>query len=99
METIKNKSVQESQLEEAKTRVESWEKKYHFSFSTLVFTFFLLINHLITPYFGITCTIVLSVLTLVFIQQTIRSYNYLKFHRVTYRSLVIFHEKINKLIK
>jgi hypothetical protein len=99
METIKNKSVQDNQLEEAKTRVQSWEKKYHFSFSTLVFLIFLLVNHLITPVFGNICSISLSVLSLVFIQQTIRSYNYLKFHRVTYRSLVIFHEKINKLIK
>lgn len=99
METLKNKSTQESQLEEVKSRVQTWEKKYHLSFSTLIFLIFLLVNHLITPVFGVICTMSLLVLSLVFVQQTIRSYNYLKFHRVTYRSLVIFHEKINKLIK
>lgn len=96
MKTIKTKEKQEKQLQEAIDKVNTWKNKFHFSFATLLFSLFLLVSYTITPMFGLIPTIVLSLVTLVFIQQTIRSYNYLKFHYVTYNSLKMLHKMVDE---
>lgn len=92
MKTIQTKQKQEKQIKESLDTVNIWKGKFHFSFATLLFSTFLLVFYLQNQFFGFIPTVVLSIATLVFIQQTIRSYNYFKFHRVTYRSLKMLHE-------
>lgn len=92
MKTIQTKQKQEKQIKESLDTVNIWKGKFHFSFATLLFSMFLLVFYLQNQFFGFIPTVVLSIATLVLIQQTIRSYNYFKFHRVTYRSLKMLHE-------
>lgn len=96
MKTIATKEKQEKQIQEANDRVITWKNKFHFSFATLLFSLFLLTSYMVTPIFGYAPSIVLGLISLVFIQQSIRSYNYFKFHRVTFRSLKILHKMVDE---
>lgn len=96
MKTALTKEKQEKQLKEVIDRVNVWKSKFDFSFATLLFSLFLLTSYTITPIFGYIPTFVLGLISLVFIQQSIRSYNYLKFHRVTFRSLKILHKMVDE---
>lgn len=85
-----------NQILESKKSIEKWEGKVRFSLnSLLVFLSFLFI-YSIDPIFGYTPSLVFLIGFLFFTQQTIRSYNYLKFHRVTLKSLKIIHKIIDK---
>lgn len=97
MKTIETKQIQDQQIKEAIEKVLVWKNKFHFSFATMLFSFFLLGFYILTPYFGVTPTVVLSVVCLVFIQQSIRSYNYFKFHRVTFLSLKMLHKIVDDM--
>lgn len=96
MKTIATKEKQEKQLQEAVGKVNTWKNKFHFSFATLLFSLFLLTSYIMSPLFGYVPTVVLGLVSLVFIQQTIRSYNYLKFHYVTYNSLKMLHKMVDE---
>jgi hypothetical protein len=86
----------ESQINEAKLLVNKWESKVRFSLNSLfVFLSFTLI-YSIDPIFGYVPSLVFLIGFLIFTQQTIRSYNYLKFHRVTLGSIEILHKIIDK---
>lgn len=98
MKTVATKEKQEKQIKEAFDKVTSWTSKFHFSFATLVFSVFLLTFYFFNPFVGIIPTFVLSFVVLVFVQQSIRSYNYLKFHKVTYRSLRMLHKMVDEII-
>lgn len=95
MKTVATKQKQDQQLQEAVNMVNTWKNKFHFSFATLLFSILVSVVYNINPLFGNIPTIVLSIITLVFIQQSIRSYNYLKFHIVTYRAIKIMHKMID----
>jgi hypothetical protein len=85
----------ELQILESKKTIEKWEGKVRFSLNSLfVFLSFLLI-YSIDPIFGYIPSLVFLIGVLVFTQQTIRSYNYLKFHRVTLKSIQILHKMID----
>lgn len=98
MKTIKTKEKQEKQIQEAFDKVNSWKNKFHFSFATLLFSLLLLIAYNSNPFIGFLPNVILSATALIFIQQSIRSYNYFKFHRVTYRSLKILHKMVDEII-
>lgn len=84
------------QIEEVLKTINLWEKKVMFSLNSFfVFLMFLLI-YSIDPIFGYLPSIVFGLFFLFFTQQLIRSYNYLKFHRVTLKSLQIIHKIIDK---
>jgi hypothetical protein len=84
------------QILEAKKTIDLWENKLRFSLNSLfVFLSFMLI-YLIDPIFGFIPALLFLIGFLIFAQQTIRSYNYLKFHRVTLKSLKIIHKIIDK---
>lgn len=86
----------ELQVLEVKKTIEKWESKVRFSLNSLfVFLSFMLI-YSIDPIFGYTPSLVFLIGFLIFTQQTIRSYNYLKFHRVTLKSLDLIHKIIDK---
>ena len=90
------KEKKQSQIDEVKSNINWWENKLVFSLNSLfVFLSFMLI-YLIDPVFGFIPTLLFLVGFLFFTQQTIRSYNYLKFHRVTLKSLQIIHKIIDK---
>jgi hypothetical protein len=90
------KEKKQSQIDEVKSNINLWENKLVFSLNSLfVFLSFMLI-YLIDPVFGFIPTLLFLVGFLFFTQQTIRSYNYLKFHRVTLKSLQIIHKIIDK---
>lgn len=98
MKTIKTKEAQEKQIKEVINRVNIWKNKFHFSFATLLFTTLLLVLYTKNQFIGIIPVITLSLTTLVLIQQSIRSYNYFKFHRVTYRSLKMLHKMVDDVV-
>ena len=93
---MKYEEKKELQILESKKTIEKWEGKVKFSLDSLfVFLSFLLI-YSIDPIFGYVPSLVFLIGVLIFGQQTIRSYNYLKFHRVTLKSLKIIHKIIDK---
>lgn len=98
MKTIATKEKQEKQIQEAVDKVNTWKYKFHFSFATLLFVSFLLMSYSLNNIFGNIPTVVLSLVVLVFVQQSIRSYNYLKFHTVNYRALKILHKMVDDII-
>jgi hypothetical protein len=86
----------ELQINEAKSNINLWENKLRFSLNSLfVFLSFMLI-YLIDPVFGFAPAIIFLVGFLFFTQQTIRSYNYLKFHKVNLKTLQMIHKIIDK---
>lgn len=84
------------QILEAKKTIDLWENKLRFSLNSLfVFLSFMLI-YLIDPIFGFVPTFLFLLGVLFFTQQTIRSYNYLKFHRASLKSLELIHNLLDK---
>jgi hypothetical protein len=94
---MKTSTSKEKQLKESLQIVKKWEEKTKFSIVSLIFFIFMTIVYGLNPFFGSILTIVFSLTSVVFIQQSIRSYNYLKFHRVTYKSLLILHKMIDEI--
>jgi hypothetical protein len=97
MKMINTNEIKEKQLKETFDRVVTWKNKFHFSFASLLFSIFLLVNYEISNFVSIIPSILLSLSTLFFIQQTIRSYNYFKFHGVTYKSLKMLHNMVDDI--
>lgn len=93
MVSVKKRKKMDNELEKANQVVLKWKDKFHFSFATLLFSVFLVSFYLINQFFGFLPIVVLSFVVLVFIQQTIRSYNYFKFHSVSYMALKMLHKK------
>ena len=88
--------IKDSQILEYENNVSLWENKLRFSLNSLfVFLSFMLI-YLIDPIFGFIPALFFLVGFLFFTQQTIRSYNYLKFHKTSLRALKILHKLIDK---
>jgi hypothetical protein len=91
MNSFKNK---EKDLKEAKQNVDSWGSKFKFSTISLVFFTIMSVIYGLDPFFGNIPTIVFGVFGVVFIQQTIRSYNYLKFSKTTYNAIELMYDMV-----
>lgn len=92
MNSIELKENKEKQLREQELIVESWESKFKFSAISLVFFTIISVIYGLNPFFGVIPTIVFGVFGVVFIQQTIRSYNYLKFSKITYNAFELMYD-------
>jgi hypothetical protein len=91
MNSFENK---EKDLKEAKKNVDSWGSKFKFSSISLVFFSIMSVIYGLDPFFGNIPTIVFGVFGFVFIQQTIRSYNYLKFSKTTYNAIELMYDMV-----
>lgn len=94
MDSLKNKQEVISQLN---SQVGDWTKKLKFSLVSLIFFSVINLVNLVNPIFGQGSVILFSVATLIFIQQSIRSYNYLKFSKITLKATELFYEEMENL--
>lgn len=94
MNSLKNKQETLSQLN---SDVNVWSKKLNFSLVSLVFFSVMNLVNFVNPVFGIFSVVALSVVNVVFIQQVIRSYNYLKFAKVNLKIVESFYEEIDSI--
>jgi hypothetical protein len=97
MNSIELKEKKEKQLQEQELIVESWRSKFKFSAISLVFFTFISVIYGLNPFLGVIPTIVFISLGVVFIQQTIRSYNYLKFSETNYNAILLIHKMVDDL--
>lgn len=92
MNQLKNKQEIMSQLNEI---VNVWSKKLNFSLVSLVFFSVMNLVNFVNPIFGVSSVIVLSVVNLVFLQQVIRAYNYLKYSKMNVRIQELIFDEID----
>jgi hypothetical protein len=92
MNQLKNKQEIMSQLNEI---VNVWSKKLNFSLVSLVFFSVMNLVNFVNPIFGMSSVIVLSVVNLVFLQQVIRAYNYLKYSKMNVRIQELIFDEID----
>jgi hypothetical protein len=98
MKTIKTKELQEKQILESSKKCDLWKNKLHFSISSLIFFIFLLLIYSINMFFGVIPVYFIIGIIILFLQQTIRSYNYMKFHIVTLNTLKFLHKKVDDIL-
>jgi len=87
----------EEKLKSLSVSVEKFKYKLRFSINSFVFFLSMMFIHMMNPVFGSFVTIGFGIASLVFIQQIIRSYNYLKFYKMSYNAYVIMHEVIEDM--
>jgi hypothetical protein len=92
MNQLKNKQEIMSQLNEI---VNVWSKKLNFSLVSLVFFSVMNLVNFVNPIFGMSSVIVLSMVNLVFLQQVIRAYNYLKYSKMNVRIQELIFDEID----
>jgi len=86
----------EKKLKEISDKIKSYDNKIKFSTISLVFFITMVIVHSMNPVFGIFTTYGFGILSVVFIQQIIRSYNYVKFYEVSYNAHKILYDTFDK---
>jgi|LauGreDrversion4_2_1035121.scaffolds.fasta_scaffold296400_2 hypothetical protein len=86
----------EKKLKEISDKIKSYDNKIKFSTISLVFFITMAIVHSMNPVFGIFTTYGFGILSVVFIQQIIRSYNYVKFYEVSYNAHKILYDTFDK---
>lgn len=99
MKVINLKEKKEKQLNDALETFLKWKERYKFSLSTLLFVAFILYMNYFHFMYGKYTNWILLIVILFFTQQTIRSYNYMKFHKSTYNFLKLIHKKVDDVIK
>ena len=82
---IEMRETQEQQRQAKLDLIHKFQDKLNFSAISLVFFLALATYLFFVPVAGIAGPIVCGVIALVFIQQTIRSYNYREFHKNNYK--------------
>jgi hypothetical protein len=82
----------EKKLKEISDKIKSYDNKIKFSTISLVFFITMTVVHSINPVFGIFTTYGFGIISVVFIQQIIRSYNYVKFYEVSYNAHKILYD-------
>ena len=97
MNSIELKEKKEKQLQEQELIVESWRSKFKFSAISLVFFTFISVIYGLNPFLGVIPTIVFISLGVIFTQQTIRSYNYLKDSKIMHNAFRLMYDSIIKL--
>ena len=95
------REVQDSQRQEKINLIHKYQDKLNFSVISLLFfvaaTLFTTVSPLLGT--GIVLPIIFGIISLVFIQQTIRSYNYREFHKNNYKFMVGAYEAIQEGLK
>lgn len=98
---IEMREVQDKQRQDKINLIHKYQDKLNFSAISLLFflvatawTFFMPIAET-----GLTLLIIFAAASLVFIQQTIRSYNYREFHKNNYRFMEGAYDVIEKGLK
>lgn len=86
----------EKKLKEINDKIESYNNKIKFSIISLVFFITMTIVHSMEPVFGLFTTCGFGIISVVFIQQIIRSYNYVKFYEVSYNAHKILYDTFDK---
>ena len=94
METLK---IKQETISNLKGIVKTWENKFNFSLVSFVFFLVVTLINLVNPVFGNISKIVLSIVTLVFTQQVIRSFNYLKYSKKTLAMYEVVFDEIDKM--
>jgi hypothetical protein len=97
MNTIELKEKKEKQLYEQELVVESWRSKLKFSVISLLFFTIISVIYGLNPFIGVIPTIIFITLGVIFIQQTIRSYNYLRFSETNYNATVLIHKMVDDI--
>ena len=92
MNSIELKEKKENRLKQQELIVDSWRSKFKFSLVSLVFFTFISVIYGLNPFFGNIPTIVFGVFGVVFIQQTIRSYNYLKDSKIMHNAFRLMYD-------
>jgi len=82
---IEMREVQDEQRKEKIDLIHKFQDKLNFSVISLVFFAAITAYTLFIPTLGMVVPIITGALALVFIQQTIRSYNYREFHKNSYK--------------
>jgi hypothetical protein len=86
----------EKKLKEISDKIKSYDNKIKFSTISLVFFITMTVVHYMNPVFGIFTTYGFGIASVVFIQQIIRSYNYVKFYEVSYNAHKILYDTFDK---
>jgi len=86
----------EKKLKEINDKIGSYNDKIKFSIISLVFFITMTVVHSMNPVFGIFTTYGFGIVSVVFIQQIIRSYNYVKFYEVSYNAHKILYDTYKK---
>jgi hypothetical protein len=92
MNSIELKEKKENRLNQQELIVNSWRSKFKFSLISLVFFTFISVIYGLNPFLGVIPTIVFISLGVVFIQQTIRSYNYLKDSKIMHNAFRLMYD-------
>jgi hypothetical protein len=93
---MNHEKIKQSQIVEYENNVQLWKNKLKFSLNSFFSFVILLTIYLFNTVMGYLPTIVLLIGSIFFLQQSIRSHNYLKFHKVSLRSLKVLHELVDK---
>lgn len=94
MEILKNK-----QRQKKVDLIKKYQNKLNFSIISLIFFLIMTAYTFFVPLLGVIAPIVFGLTSLVFIQQTIRSYNYKKFHTNNYNFMESVYEGVEDVIK
>jgi len=84
MENLKTIQLKKEQRQDKINLVLKYKSKLKFSIISLIFFLAITLYTFFLPLLGIIPPILFGLILLVFIQQTILSYNYLKFHTNSY---------------
>jgi hypothetical protein len=82
----------EKKLKEISDKIKSYDNKIKFSTISLVFFITMTVVHSMNPVFGIFTTYGFGIVSVVFIQQIIHSYNYIKFYELSYNAHKILYD-------
>jgi fatty acid desaturase len=98
---IEMRQVQDEQRQEKIALIHKFQDKLNFSVASLVFFLAVTAYTFFVPLAGIgmVAPILAGIVSLVFIQQTIRSYNYREFHKNNYRFMEGAYEAIEEGLK
>jgi hypothetical protein len=86
----------EKKLKEISDKIKSYDNKIKFSTISLVFFITMTVVHSMNPVFGIFTTYGFGIVSVVFIQQIIHSYNYIKFYELSYNAHKILYNTFKK---
>jgi hypothetical protein len=86
----------EQKLKRLSELVEKYNSKLNFSIVSFIFFTFITIFCSLNESFPITTTLIFGLISLVFIQQMIRSYNYKKFFETYYVATILIDEMFDK---
>ena len=98
---VEMREVQDEQRQDKINLIHKYQDKLNFSVISLLFFLAATVCTFLMPIAetGVTFPIIFGVASLVFVQQTIRSYNYREFHKNNYRFMEGAYDAIEKGLK